>query len=150
MALLYKARMTLTNDVIAALALTLVCPAVLFVTALFVRQVIPLQYEPARTADRIVRWYAAHPQLSLWLLLFLMPVSAFVLGTAALLRTWGDNPQLQHYTWRALEEIPEHWPAMSIGGATVLAAALVAMITRHLFRDSPRPGAWQGRQTDAD
>jgi len=26
----------------------------------------------------------------------------------------------------------------------------VAMITTHLFRDSPRPGAWQGRQTDAD
>jgi len=29
--------MTFTNDVIAALALALVCPAVLFVTALFVR-----------------------------------------------------------------------------------------------------------------
>ena len=57
--------MTFTNDVIAALALALVCPAVLFVTALFVRQVMPLQSGPARSVDRIVRWYATHPQLSL-------------------------------------------------------------------------------------
>ena len=151
MALRYKAIMGFTNDVIAALALALVCPAVLFVTALFLRQVLPLESEPARSAERIVMWYAAHPQLALWVLLLLLPLSAFVLGSAALLRTWGDNPQLRHYTWRALAEIPEHWPAMSIGGATLLSAGVLAMITAHLLRESHnRPGAWQGRQTDTD
>lgn len=151
MALLYKAIMGFTNDVIAALAVALLCPAVLFLTALFFRQVAPPESKPARRAERIVTWYAAHPQLALWVVLFLLPLSAFILGSAALLRTWGDNPRLQDVTWRALAAIPAHWPAMSIGGATLLSAALVVTITAHLFSASEnRPGAWQGRQTDAD
>ncbi len=133
--------MGFTNDVIAALALALLCPAVLFLTALFLRQVAPPESEPVRRAERIVTWYAAHPQLSLWVLLFLLPLSSFILGTAALLRTWGENPRLQDVTWRALAAIPAHWPAMSIGGATLLAAALVVAITAHLFSASQnRPG----------
>ncbi len=125
--------MGLTNDVIAAWALALVGPAVLFVTALFLRQVRPPQSEPARTAERIVRWYAAHPQLALWVLLLLLPLSAFILGSVGLLRTWGDNPQLRYYAWRALAAIPAHWPAVSIGGATLLSAGVLAMITPHLM-----------------
>ena len=125
--------MGLTNDVIAAWALALVGPAVLFVTALFLRQVPPPESEPARTAERIVRWYAAHPQLALWVLLLLLPLSAFILGSAALLRTWGENPHLQVYVWRALAAIPAHWPAVSIGGATLLSAGVLVMITTHLM-----------------
>ena len=125
--------MGLTNDVIAAWALVLVGPAVLFVTALFVSRVPPPDSPPARTANRIVRWYAAHPQLALWVLLLLFPLSALILGTAALLRTWGDNPKLQYFTWRALEEIPEHWPALSIGAATFLSLGVLVMITAHLM-----------------
>ena len=132
----YKKIMSLTNDVIAVWAFALVGPAVLFVTALFLRQISPAHREPARTADRIVMWFAAHPQLALWVLLLLLPFGAFVLGSAALMRTWADNPQLQHYTWRALAEIPEHWPAMSIGGATCLAAGMLVMMTAHLFSAS--------------
>jgi hypothetical protein len=133
--------MALTNDVIAALASALVGPAVLFVAALFLRHVPPPESQPARIADRIVRWYAAHPQFALWVLLLLLPVSAFLLGSVALLRTWSDNPKLQYYTWRALAEIPEHWPALSIGGATLLAACVLAMITGHLFAGQARSQA---------
>jgi hypothetical protein len=127
--------MSLTHDVIAAWALALVCPALVFVTALFVRQVQPLTSEPARTAERIVTWFAAHPQFGLWVVLLLFPLSAFVLGSAALLRTWGDNPQLRDYTWRALWAIPAHWPAVFIGGATLLSAGVLTMITAHLMRE---------------
>jgi hypothetical protein len=133
--------MALTNDVIAAWAFALVGPAVLFVAALLIRQVPPSESQPARTADRIVRWYAAHPQLALWVLLLLLPLSAFLLGSVALLRTWDNNPELQYYTWRALAEIPEHWPALSIGGATLLAAGVLAMITTHLFAGQARSRA---------
>ena len=136
--------MSLTNDVIAAWALALVGPAVLFVAALFLRQVPPPTSEPARTADRIVKWYATHPQLALWVFLILLPLSAFILGSAALLRTWGDNPQLQYYTWRALAAIPEHWPAVSIGGATLLSAGVLAMITAQLMA-----GQVGGRQSES-
>lgn len=137
--------MSLTNDVIAAWALALVGPAVLFVAALFLRQVPPPESEPARTAERIVTWYATHPQLALWVLLLLLPLAAFLLGSAALMRTWGDNPQLQYYTWRALAAIPAHWPAVSIGGATLLAAGVLAMITPHLMAGQAR-----GRRSVSD
>jgi hypothetical protein len=133
--------MGLTNDVIAAWALALVGPAILFVAALVIRQVPPPESQPARTADRIVKWYAAHPQFALWVLLLLLPMSTFVLGSAALMRTWDENPKLQYYTWRALTEIPEHWPALSIGGATLLAAGVLAMITGHLFAGQTRSRA---------
>jgi hypothetical protein len=125
--------MSLTNDVIAFSAFALVAPAVLFLAALLLRQVRRRESGPARTADRIVRWYAAHPQFALWVLFLLMPLSAFVLGMAALLRTWGDNPQLQYWAGRVLEEIPEHWPALTVGGATLLSMALLVMITAHLM-----------------
>ena len=127
--------MSLTNDVIAAWALALVCPALVFVTALFLRQVQQLESEPARTAERIVTWFAAHPQFGLWVVLLLLPLSAFILGSGALLRTWGENPQLRDYTWRALWAIPAHWPAVSIGGATLLSAGVLTMITAHLRRE---------------
>ena len=134
--------MSLTNDVIAGWTLALVCPAVIFVLALFLRQVPPPGSEPSRTADRIVTWYAKHPQLALWVLMLLLPISAFVLGSAALLRTWDNNAELRYYAWRALVEIPEHWPAMSIGVATVLSAGLLMMVTAHLFKNSQqRAGA---------
>jgi len=125
--------MGLTNDVVAAWALVLVGPAVLFVTALIIRRVPPPESQPARSAERVLRWYAAHPQLALWGLLFLLPLSSFVLGMSALLRTWGDNPKLQYFAWRALAAIPEHWPAVSIGGATLMAAGVLVMITAHLM-----------------
>jgi len=125
--------MGLTNDVIAAWALALVGPAVLFVAVLFIRRLPPPPSKPARTADRIVTWYATHPLLALWVLLLLLPLSAFILGSAALLRTWGENPKLQYFAWRALAAIPEHWPAVFIGGATLLSLGVLVMITAHLF-----------------
>ena len=132
--LLYKVEMSFTNDVVASVALVLIAPAVLFVLALFLRQWQPFDSEPARTAERVVRWYAAHSQFSLWVLLLLLPLCAFILGSSALLRTWGDNPKLQDFTWRALAAIPEHLPAFLIAAATFVSASVLAMMTRHLMR----------------
>jgi hypothetical protein len=55
-------------------------------------------------------------------------------------------PHLTNYALRLLAEVQEHWPAVSIGGVTMLSAAVLMMDTAHLFRGSPnRSGAWQGR-----
>ena len=105
--------MALTNDIVAAWTLVAVSPSVLFVAALFLRQATRPGTGPARSADRIVKWYAAHPQLALWVLMLLLPTSAFVLGSAALIRTWANNFELRYYTWRALIERPSsHGSAM--------------------------------------
>lgn len=127
--------MSLTNDVVAVWVLALVAPAVLFITALCVRQWSPPGTRPARTAELIVTWYAAHPQVGLWVLMLLLPLSAFTLGGAALLRTWNNNPELRYYAWRALSEVPEHMPAVLIGVATCMAAGVLTMITTHLIRE---------------
>ena len=60
---------------VAALELLLVFPAVLFMTALFARNVQPPQYEPAHTAQQIVDWYAARPHIGLWVLLIALPLA---------------------------------------------------------------------------
>ena len=127
--------MGFTNDVIAVCALALLFPAGLFIAALVLRQTRSLGAAP-RTAERIVLWYAAHPQFSLWVLLLMCPFWALVLGGAALLRTWGENAELRSFTWRALAEIPEHWPAMSIGVATLLAFAVLVTMTAHLMHET--------------
>jgi hypothetical protein len=126
--------MLLTNDIIAALAMAFVFPGVLFVAALSLRQLPPPDAEPARTAERIVRWYSAHPQLGLWVLLLLLPLAAFGLGSSALVRTWTENPQLRDVTWRALTAIPAHLPAELVGVATLLSAGMLVMMTRQLTR----------------
>jgi hypothetical protein len=126
--------MSLTNDVVASVALVLVAPSVLFVLALLLRQWQPFGAGPARTAERVVQWYAAHPQLALWVLLLILPLVAFVLGSAALLRTWGANAELQDYIWRGLAEIPEHLPAFLIAVATIVSATVLAVIGRHVMR----------------
>lgn len=126
--------MGFTNDVIAAWAMVLVAPAVLFIVALSLRQWPLFHAAPARTADRVVRWYAANPQLGLWVLLLLLPFSAFILGSSALVRTWRANQQLQDFTWRALAAVPAHLPAFLIAAATIASAAVLAMMARHLMR----------------
>jgi hypothetical protein len=126
--------MSLPNDVVARVALVLIAPAVLFVLALSLRHWQAFGAEPARTAERIVRWYAVHAQLALWVLLLLLPLSAFILGSSALLRTWGNNQELRDYIWRGLAEIPEHLPAFLIAAATIVSASVLAVMARHLMR----------------
>src|SRR5580693_6637457 len=70
--------------VIAALELVLILPAALFMTALALRNVQPLQYEPAHSAQQLVLWYAGR-MWTLWVLLFGLPFTVLVSGCAELL-----------------------------------------------------------------
>ncbi len=126
--------MSLTNDVIAILSSALVFPAILFVSALFARQVAPRTGELARAAERIVQWFSNHSQVGLWLLLLLFPATAFVLGSSALLRTWAENPMLQYYSRRAIELVPEHLAAILVAGATLASGFVLALTARQLLR----------------
>ena len=65
---------------IAAIELLLIAPAVLFMTALFVRELQRRQAEPAHTAGRIVTWCSARPHLGLWVLLMALPFTVLVIG----------------------------------------------------------------------
>jgi hypothetical protein len=58
-----------SRSLLAATETILIWPALLFMVSLFMRQVQPRQYEPAHTAQRIVDWHAARPNLGLSLFL---------------------------------------------------------------------------------
>jgi len=74
-----------TTKRLAASEVILLFPAVLFMTAVVVRYLGPLQDEPARSAQQIVMWYAGR-QWTLWVLLIALPLTVLATGCAALLR----------------------------------------------------------------
>src|ERR1700746_2453834 len=87
--------MNIVKRVIALTELLLVFPAALFMTALFVRNLQPTQYEPAHTAVRLVEWFAGRPRLGLGVLLIAFPLAALIIGCASVLRSWRKDPELR-------------------------------------------------------
>lgn len=62
----------------------LILPTALFMMSLVVRGTGSLQYEPARTAQQIISWYAGRIW-TLWVLLVLLPLAALGTGCVMLL-----------------------------------------------------------------
>ena len=127
--------MNMPKRAIAATELLLVFPAALFMTALFVRNVQPLQFEPAHTAQRIVMWYAARPHIGLWGLLIALPFVVLVTGCGTLLRSWSDEAQLRQATLQTLAAIRAHLAALLVAGATVTAGGVLAIVALHVLTD---------------
>ncbi len=122
------------NRTIAATALLLIAPAALFMTALFVRNLQPEQYEPAHTAQRIVLWYAGR-QWTLWVLLMALPFAVLVTGCMTLLRSWHDNRELREAARHALAAIRAHLATLGVAVATLAAAGVLAIVALHSLTD---------------
>jgi len=120
---------------IAAAELLLIFPAVVFMAALFVRNLQPLQYEPARTADQIVAWYAVRPTVGLWVLLMTLPLAVLVTGCATLLRSWNAEGELRQATRQALTAIHAHLAILIVALATLTAAGVLAIVAVHSLTD---------------
>jgi hypothetical protein len=120
---------------LAALELLLVFPAVLFMTALFLRSIQPIKYEPARTAQRIIDWYASSVHVGLWLLLIGMPLSVLIIGSATLMRGWRRDPDLRDATLKFLGLIRAHAATLLIAGTTVTASGILAIVALHMITD---------------
>jgi hypothetical protein len=118
---------------LAALELLLVFPSVLFMAALFVRSIQPIRFEPARTAQRIVDWYASSVHVGLWLLLIGMPLSVLIIGSATLMRGWHREPDLRDATLKFLGLIRAHASTLLIAGTTVTASGILAIVALHLM-----------------
>lgn len=86
--------MNSTQRKVAVEALLLISPALLFMTAVFVRGLLPQQYEPAHTAQRIVMWYSMRPW-TLWVLLIALPFAVLVTGCATLFRNSNNDVGLR-------------------------------------------------------
>src|SRR5579862_2071297 len=93
--------------VIAALEFVLLSPAALFMAALVVRSLQPLQYEPAHSAQQVVMWHAGR-MWTLWVLLLALPCTVLFTGSAALLRTWPRGKAVPHTAGQSLALVREH------------------------------------------
>ena len=123
------------HSALAAAEVMLVFPAVLFMTALFVRNLQPQQYEPAHTAQRIVDWYAARPHLGLWLLLIALPLAVLSSGAVTLLRAWRHGPQLQAAAFQVAAIVRAHFASLLVAVSTLTAGGILAIVALHMLTD---------------
>jgi len=125
--------MTSSRRSLAAAELLLILPAALFMTALFVRNLQPVPYEPAATAQRIVDWYAARPQIALWGFLMALPLLVFSIGATTLLRAWKADAQLRQAAGQLLTTLRTHLATFLIAAATLTAVGILGIVALHVI-----------------
>jgi hypothetical protein len=118
---------------IAAVELLLIFPAALFMGSLVVRSLQPLQYEPARTAQRIVDLYSHSVRIGLWLLLIAFPLIVLATGCIALRRAWNSNADLRHAAQQAFAAVRAHLATFFVAAATVAAGIILAIVALHMI-----------------
>jgi len=117
---------------IAAIELALILPAALFMCAVLVRNLQPLQYEPAHTAQRIVMWYADRVW-TLWLLLVSLPLTVLVTGGATLLRGWSRNEDLPHVGRQASALMHLPLSTLFVAATTLTAGGILVIVVLHML-----------------
>jgi len=123
------------KPVIAAAELLLIFPAALFMSALFVRELQPQQFEPAHTAQQIVSWYAARPHVGLWVLLIALPLIVLTTGIFTLLRVWNSNAELRGATRQTRATVRAHLATLFVAAATLAAFGFLAIVALHMLTD---------------
>lgn len=127
--------MKINRYTIAAAELLLIFPASLFMTSLFVRNLQPLQYEPAHTAQQIVDWYAARPHVGLWVLLIALPLVVLTTGCVTLLHRWTNEAELRQAARQTLAALTTHLTTALIAAATFAAGGFLAIVALHVLTD---------------
>ena len=123
--------MNTTKRLVAAVQLLLIFPAVLFMGALVVRNMQPLQNEPAHAAQRIVMWYAVR-QWTLWVLLVALPFAVLVTGCITLARNWSEHVKLSQAAQQTLA-IRTHRSLLLVAATTLTAGAILAIVVIHIL-----------------
>jgi hypothetical protein len=118
--------------IIAVMELVLIFPAALFMTALALRNLQPLQYETAPTAQQLVMWYA-HRMWTLWVLLLGLPFTVLVTGCAALLHSWNRDIVLPLTARQSLAMLRAHLATLFIAATTLIAGVILAIVVLHVL-----------------
>jgi len=118
--------------ILAILELVLILPAVVFMTSLALRNLQPLQHEPAHTAQQLVMWYAGR-MWTLWVLLLALPFIALVSGCAELVRNWNRDivVPLTSPKWVAIVRAP--LTSLFIAATTLIAGVVLAIVVVHVL-----------------
>jgi hypothetical protein len=118
--------------IIAAIQLVLIFPAALFMTALLLRSLQPLQYEPAHSAQQVVMWYAGR-MWTLWILLLALPITVLVTGGATLLRSWNRDTALPSAARQLLAVVRAQFAMLLVAAATLTAGGILLIVVLHML-----------------
>jgi hypothetical protein len=121
------------KPIIAVTELLLIFPAVLFMTALFVRNLQPTRYQPARSAQLIVQWFSARPNLGLSVLMIACPTAVLVIGAVTLRRSWRADRELRDAAHQAWTVLRRHWTPFIVAATTLAAAGILAIVALHVL-----------------
>jgi hypothetical protein len=116
------------NRTIAIIELLLVFPAALFMVALFLREV-----QPMAQTGRLVDWFSHHVVLGLYVSLIAMPLTAFVVGGAIVLRSWRCDAEFRRATLEILKTARTHIASLLIAVATLMAGGVLAIVAMHMI-----------------
>ena len=124
--------MRATERLVAASQLLLIFPALLFMGSLVVRNLSPLQNEPAHTAQQIVMWYAGR-MWTLWALLIALPLGVLVTGCIMLARSWRKDIRLPKATQQMLAAIHANRAMLIVAVMTLTAGAVLTIVVLHML-----------------
>jgi hypothetical protein len=117
---------------VAASQLLLICPAVLFMGSLVVRNLSPLQNEPAHTAQQIVMWYAGR-MWTLWALLIASPLGVLVTGCIMFARSRSKDVGLPKAAQQMLAAIHANRAMLIVAVMTLTAGAILTIVVLHML-----------------
>ena len=124
--------MRATGRLVAASQLLLICPVVLFMGSLVVRNLSLLQNEPAHTAQQIVMWYAGR-MWTLWALLIALPLGVLVTGCIMLERIWSKDVRLPQAAQQMLAAIHANRAMLIVAVMTSTAGAILTIVVLHML-----------------
>jgi hypothetical protein len=124
--------MTSRRRSLAALELTLIAPAVVFLTAIFARNLSPVRVEPAASAQRIVAWFVTQKQLGL-ALISLLPLAVLVSGGLLLWRSWNRDGGFRDAVRQTVAAWQGNREEFLIALATVVAIPILVAVAIHVL-----------------
>ncbi len=124
--------MKATERLVAASQVLLIFPAILFMGSLVVRNLSPLQNEPAHTAQQIVTWYAGR-LWTLWALLIALPLGVLVTGCIMFARTWTRDIRLPQAAQQMLAAIHADRAMLIVAVMTLTAGAILTIVVLHML-----------------
>jgi hypothetical protein len=116
---------------IAALELTLLFPAALFMISLLVRELAPLAFQPAHAAEQVVLWYAGR-LWTLWVLLLALPFAVLVTGCATLWQERMSGTTLLRAVRQSLSTSRSNLATCIVAAATLAAGVILAIVVLHM------------------
>lgn len=98
--------------------------------ALFLREVQPLMQ-----TGRLVDWFSHHVVLGLYVSLIAMPLAAFIVGFAVVLRGWHCDSEFRRAVLEILTAARAHITSLAVAGATLIAGGILAVVAMHMITE---------------